>query len=631
MDFFTQQQQARVNTRKLVVYLTLAIISLLAITHSIFYFVFAFSQSSTRHGRRVTHIVADPVSYVNSRLFWFITLAIIGIVIFSTLYKWLTLRAGGSVIAEHLGGRLISNTTGNFQEQRLLNVVQEMALASGTPIPPVYILEENAINAFAAGYSPADAVIGITRGAITHLNRDQLQGVIAHEFSHIFNGDARLNLNLIAILHGILVIGLLGYYAMRGARHADGRAAAGLFGIGLGLVILGYGGIFFGNLIKAAISRQREFLADASAVQFTRNPDGIAGALKVIGGTSGSLVDNARVDEVTHLLFAEGKHFVANWWATHPPLEQRIKRIEPRWDGKFITQVAPSQVDESTGGIPVEPPPQGESMVKAAAVLASIAHIGTIDTEHLGYTQQLMQTMPLPLIDNSRTPEGAAQILLALVLSQTSLSTTLHPTAQQAIKNKRAEHSTILPVLDTLPERLRLPLIDICVGSIKQGSADAADTFLQQLDEYIALDKKTSLFEWCLKRIINHQVATFFHRSNSTHTLSRISNCTDDLSIVLSMFAQLDSGQGQQSLIREVADKYQLSGVNYLPPDKITANSFQNAVDRLQSLRPLDKPIAIKACAQVISHDAIVAVKEVELLRALSASWDCPMPPLLVS
>lgn len=618
MDFFQHQQQARVNTRKLVLYLFLAIVSLLAITHTIFFFVFSFGMYSPRNVQRAGHFAQDPVTYVNSGTFWFITIAILLIVIFATIYKWLSLRAGGAVIAEHLGGTLISNATGDFHEKRLLNVVQEMALASGSPVPPVYVLEENAINAFAAGHSTADAVIGITRGAITRLNRDQLQGVIAHEFSHIFNGDARLNLNLIAILHGILVIGLLGYFALRGARHASGRSAGLVVGIGFGLVVLGYGGTFFGNLIKAAISRQREFLADAAAVQFTRNPDGLAGALQVIGGTTGSLMDNSRVDEITHLLFAEGKHF-AGWWATHPPLDVRIKRINPHWDGKYITTTVQTPAEDN-GTAKAAAPQRSEEMIAAVAVLASINHIGTIDNEHLGYTRQLLQQMPAALINISRTPGGAASILLALVLSQ-----------QTTPREKLDAHADQIKLLVDLPERMRLPLIDLCIASLKQGNAEFADSFSKQLAEVIRLDNKTSLFEWCLDRIINHQLQAFFRRPARADKLLRISDCGKELSVVLSLLTQLDSRQEPALLVTEVAGKFRLRDVNYLPPEQISPGAFAQAVDHLQSLRPMDKPIAIKACAHVITHDEVVNVKEVELLRALSASWDCPMPPIIVS
>lgn len=630
MDFFNHQQQARVNTRKLVVYLLMAITSLLAITHAIFYLVFSMNLHSGRHDRYASKVTLIHGDYFNSKLFWFINIAILLIIAFATFYKWLTLRAGGAVIAEHLGAVLIPNSTKDFHEKRLLNVVQEMAIASGSPVPPVYVLEEDSINAFAAGHTPADAVITVTRGAIRYLNRDQLQGVIGHEFSHIFNGDARLNLNLIAILHGILVIGLLGYYAIRGARNASGRSAAFILGIGFGLVVLGYGGVFFGNLIKSAIARQREFLADASAVQFTRNPNGLADALKIVGGDVGSHLENAHVDEVTHLLFAEGKYFASNWWSTHPALETRIRRIEPRWDGRFISRPSVTETDDISEPT-VTTTAKPKAAVAAIAALASIEHIGTIDQEHLGYTHEMLQQMPVELINGSRTPNGATEILLALVLSQTSATERLPPASRQDIQQRQATHAQLITALTALPDRMRLPLIDLCVASLKQTTRDYADNFKQQLDEYINLDKKVSLFEWCLRRIVHHQTNAFFRGPVKPVKYLRISECSHELGIVLSLLTQFDSQQNPAQIVQATANKFNLQDISYTASKDIAAEQFQRAVDHLQNLRPLDKPIAIKACANVITHDGIVQINEIEILRALSASWDCPIPPILVS
>ena len=249
--------------------------------------------------------------------------------------------AGGTVVAERLGGRRVFPNTIDPAERRLLNVVEEMALASGVPVPPVFLLsEEQGINAFAAGYSPSDAVVGVTRGCAEQLTRDELQGVVAHEFSHILNGDMRLNMRLIGVLHGILLMGLIGRELLRLGAFGGGGALATkttapphLLVIGLAFMIIGFLGLFIGNLIKAAVSRQREYLADASAVQFTRNPEGIAGALKRIGAAVfGSKLATPRAAEASHMYFAEG---ISSLFATHPPLNDRIARIEPQWDGKY--------------------------------------------------------------------------------------------------------------------------------------------------------------------------------------------------------------------------------------------------------------------------------------------------------
>ena len=284
-NFFAQQDLARRNTRILVVLFTLAVLLLLLLTNIIALVSLGF---------------IDP-SFLSSSLDWqtlpwhlvgWVSIAVLAAVTIAVLFKWQQLRAGGKVVAESLGGiRLLPDSQDPLQ-RRLLNVVEEMALAANLPVPPVYLLPERGINAFAAGYSPADAVIGVTQGCLEQLSRDELQGVIAHEFSHIFHGDMRLNMRLVALLYGILVIGLIGEFLLRSSRASSmvrssrDKSPGGIMLVGLGLLIIGYTGTFFGNLIKAAVSRQREFLADASAVQFTRNPDGIAGALKKIGASS---------------------------------------------------------------------------------------------------------------------------------------------------------------------------------------------------------------------------------------------------------------------------------------------------------------------------------------------------------
>ena len=278
MNFFESQDNARRNTWKLIVLFGLALLSLIVVTNLIVMFVFGFAGSG------MTSMAATSSPQFNWSTFLTVSVAVTGVVLLGSLYKVNALSGGGARVAEMMDGKLLVSGTRDLHEKRVLNVVEEMAIASGTPVPPVYLMEEAGINAFAAGYSPSDAVIGVTRGTIETLSRDQLQGVIAHEFSHILHGDMRINIRLIGVLHGIMVLGIIGYTLMRtGAFQRRSKNAGGIVFLGLGLIVVGYVGTFFGNLIKAAVSRQREYLADASAVQFTRNPDGIAGALMQIG------------------------------------------------------------------------------------------------------------------------------------------------------------------------------------------------------------------------------------------------------------------------------------------------------------------------------------------------------------
>ena len=311
MDFFESQDAARQKTGRLVLLFVLAVVSIivsvyLVVSGALFY-------TAETEEARLWH----------PELFLAVATATVAVVAGGSLYKIAQLRGGGRVVAEALGGRLIPRDATDPQQRKILNVVEEMAIASGVPVPEVFVMEEEpGINAFAAGKTFSDAAIGVSRGAMKLLTRDELQGVIAHEFSHILNGDMKLNLRLIGVLHGILILAIIGRIVLRsaafsgGGRSRDDKGAGAIFMIlGIGLLAIGYIGVFFGHLIKSAISRQREFLADASAVQFTRNPDGIGGALKKIGGLSyGSKLINGRAEEVSHMCFGNALPPTGQGW-----------------------------------------------------------------------------------------------------------------------------------------------------------------------------------------------------------------------------------------------------------------------------------------------------------------------------
>ncbi len=332
MDFFEQQDKARKNTKMLVVYFVLAVVCIIASVYLAILLIFhVTSAKELPPGTSPPELVLwDP------RLFLYVVLGTIGVVAVGSLYKTLALSKGGSAVAESLGGRLVPADPGDPDERKLCNVIEEMAIAAGVPVPKIYVLdEENGINAFAAGHTPEDAAIGVTRGCMTLLSRDELQGVIGHEFSHILNGDMRLNLRIMGIIFGIVCLSVIGRVLIysRGGRGRQGGNP--MMYLGLALIVIGAIGLLFGRLIQAALSRQREFLADASSVQFTRNPAGLSGALQKIGG-AGSRIDSPHAGEASHMFFGNGlaKPFLGAF-ATHPPLDERIRAIDPAWDGEF--------------------------------------------------------------------------------------------------------------------------------------------------------------------------------------------------------------------------------------------------------------------------------------------------------
>ena len=458
MDFFRSQDIARRNTVKLVVLFALALLSLIAITNLLVMVMLGMVAESLPAN-------VPLLQRIDWHLFLWVSLAIVGVVGFGSLYKIASLSGGGARVAELLQGKLLIPGGSNLSEQKILNVVEEMAIASGTPVPPVYVLEEQGINAFAAGYTPADAVIGITRGAIETLSRDELQGVIAHEFSHILHGDMRLNIRLIGILHGIMVLGIMGYYLLRstGRTRRSKKGGGEIAVVALGLMVIGYAGTFFGNLIKAAVSRQREFLADASAVQYTRNPDGIADALKRIGGApQGSVLENPGASEISHALFSNGLRMsFSSLFATHPPLEQRIRRIQPQWDGSFEVTPKPAHAQAASregapGGGAEGGLARGSQAGMQAALLitdALLAQAGLVEASALrkGWKYAILVIFVVAAVIYS----GLTSSLMVL-LGRPLIRYTENKNAGEAMVRFALRHEMARDVEDVLARRSRL-------------------------------------------------------------------------------------------------------------------------------------------------------------------------------
>lgn len=635
MDFFQAQDNARQNTTRLVVLFALAVLSLVIMTNLLVMLVMNYFNRHAAPGPQ------SLFTHFDWQLFSLVGIGVIVVVAAGSLYKLLQLAAGGKVVAESLGGRLISPNTADPVRRKVLNVVEEMAIASGTPVPPVYVLEdETGINAFAAGYTTGDAVIAVTRGCIEQLNRDQLQGVIAHEFSHILNGDMRMNIRLMGILHGILVIGLIGYFILRSTAYSRssrrGSNAGPILGLGLGLVAIGFAGSFFGNWIKAALSRQREFLADASAVQFTRNTEGIAEALKKIGGlTQGSIIDNPAAPEMSHAFFCNGVNsFLTSLFATHPPLEQRIRRLDRHWDGKFIAPKA--EVDTVTPA-PRADKPQAATMaagVVAAGVMQAIDNIGQPDDAHVDYANKLLASLPPALREAARETYKARALIYTLVINDEAKvrDMQLVHLKQNGDAGVYAETIKLLPQIKNLDRQSRLPLIDIALGSLHQLSAAQYSLFKKNLQALIEADNKIDLFEWALQKIVQHHLDNEFeNRSPMSRTAkyTRLDPLRQECVLVFSLLAYAEHGSSlaTQHAFDAAAKQIQLAGIHLLPEAKINLQTLNTAIDKLALLNPLIKPQFLKACVACITADGKVSATERELLRAIANTIDCPMPP----
>ncbi|MEM9414949.1 MAG: M48 family metallopeptidase [Planctomycetota bacterium] len=681
-DFFEQQHVARKKTGRLVLFLILAMVGIVLVTYPIIAIALMFltgggGGADAQGVQGQTH----GLGFWNPEVFALVTIGTLAVTSLSSLYKIASLRSGGGgMVASSLGGVPVDPDTRDPQARKLLNVVEEMAIASGVPVPPVYLLEqERGINAFAAGYKPDDAVIGVTRGAVEQLSRDELQGVIAHEFSHILNGDMRLNIRLMGIIFGILVIGVLGRIALRGVfysggRKKDARAMIVVLVIGLLLMAIGAIGVFFGKLIKAAVSRQREYLADASAVQFTRNPDGIGGALKTLAAHSyGAHIENPHAEESAHMFFGSA---VSSWlggaMATHPPLPERIRRIEPGWDGtlpdlnqkrELLRSEKPRKKPKKladgvdlipgTDGVPGVPGGMLGTVVTGAVIAdaagaagsppadpstpaggTALESIGVLDDAHIAYARELIASIPGPLREAARQPFGARAVVLAVLLDEAD-----------AIRGKQLAHldqhaegpvaeltRSLAAAAEQLPREARLSLIDLCVPALQQMSSQQYEGFKRNLDALIEADQRVDLFEWTLRRLLTrHLEAHLFGPSDPRVHYYALKPVAEHCAVLLSTLARVGSkDEGEIDQAYSIGAKtLGLDGYALVSRDRCRLSAVGRGFDELAKLSPREKKTLLRGCAEVIGADGEITVAEGELMRAVADSLDCPMPPLL--
>lgn len=630
MDFFQAQDTARRKSSLLVVLFITAVVMITLVIYATVVGVLFWHHTNSG---------APFHGWWQLELFVPVAMGTVGLIGLGSFFKTLSLRSGGGVVARSVGGVLVNRQTTDHLERRLLNVVEEMAIASGVRIPEVYVMPEEGINAFAAGFSPDDAAVAVTRGALQTLNRDELQGVMAHEFSHILNGDMRLNIRLIGLLFGILLIALVGrtfLSSMRYARLSGGRGKnSGGIGIAIilaavALLVVGYFGVFFGRLIQAAVSRQREFLADASAVQFTRNPAGIAGALKKIGAHQvGSRIANTHAAETGHLVFAnalEGTPF--NLFATHPPLVQRIRAIEPAFNGKFPKFVPqPQEADARPGAKPRRtPPPLSPEQFMAVIVAAEAAE------PQAGATA--IEALPESLVNAARDPKCARGIILGLAYDPQNpvvaekhkqiIATTLDRSELDAC-------APLFPTIEALPHSMIFTLIDLCLPTVRaRGDQDIAG-FVQAIDDMIAADNQTTLFEFALRHVISRYLnATHEKARGPASQIHSFKPLVDEVSLLLSALANAggSSPAESQRAFKAGADKLGLirDQLAYAAGNTLALAPLENALAQLDSAVPPIKKAVMVALANTAAADGRIQPAELELLRAIAAALNCPAP-----
>ncbi len=631
-DFFERQTVARRNTKWLVVMFVFAVIAIVGTT-----FVGTAIVLGGASGQGRFPIEAPLLA----------SAAALGLIIIGSLYKTAQLAGGGTVVAERLGGRRMYPNTIDPTERRVLNVVEEMALASGVPVPPVFLLSnEQGINAFAAGYSPSDAVVGITRGCAEQLSRDQLQGVVAHEFSHILNGDMRLNLRLIGVLHGILLMGLLGRELLRfsswggGGRSRRNDGVAYLLLIGLVFMVLGFLGLLIGNLIKAAASRQREYLADASAVQFTRNPEGIAGALKRIGAAVfGSKLVTPRAAEASHMYFAEG---ISTLFASHPPLRERIRRIDPQWDGKYPPAL-PSDAVVGLGGdeagafvdaVATGPATAADlygQPVPVAVVRHAVNQVANPTELHREYVRELISAMPPAVIDAAHEPYGARALIFATLLDENADVRAAQLRALEKSTDPNVYELTLklVPAVHQLDVRALLPLVDMTLPALTALSPSQYQEFSRCFVQLVQADQRLGLFEWTLHQILLRHLRPQFEPVRSPPiNYYGLQQLGEQISVLLSTLAhasQHDDEAAFQAGLKHLKEV----PVRLLPREVCGVGQLDAALRELRLVAPKLRARLVDASAACICADRTVSVEEGELLRAICDMLNCPMPPLL--
>jgi Zn-dependent protease with chaperone function len=658
MNFFEAQDYARRSTSLLILLFLLAIVLLLLLSNFII-----FEYLYVRDFGSLTFSWSQLSQVFDANLSILLCCAIIGFITLGSLYKLIQLSSGGPAIAQQLGGVIVPRSSSDPLHKKILNVVEEMAIASGMPVPQVYILNEQGINAFAAGWKTTNAVIGITQGAVERLTRDELQGVIAHEFSHIFNGDMRLNIRLIAILHGILMIGMLGRIMLRSLRftrnsrggRGGGQALLVILGIGGVLMVVGYSGTFFGNWIKSLISRQREYLADASAVQFTRSSEGIANALKKIGGAiPGSALMTAAVDEYSHAYFALGdtRHGLFTF-STHPPLKERIYRIQPFWDGKYIfdaskpaTQVSDDEtVNEqqrqasrraaATSQATILATTLGAGIgasVSSHQVLRSLNNIGNVSQAQVDAAVDWKQALPEEVIDQAENPYSAQALILAILLHEdpaletAQLSELIEEIGELHTRNVKQ----VQQLVSGFARVQTLPLIDLALPTLREMTLPQYQRFKNSVQNLILADDQVDLREWMIQRLVlQHLDEHYGLRKKPLASYFVLGSAKYASELVLTMLAYMEHTEDEEA--RQAFDTAKRSiGAGALQISPVEALSFENldrAMDELELLKMPIKKRFLQACIGCITYDGQVTVQAYELTRAIASCLGCPMPP----
>jgi len=672
MDFYARQAQARSQTRWLLAAFFVAMLLVAIALDLVLFTVFGLTSPD--------YPDFAPLQFAARRpgVALFCTLVVLGVIGFSSLFKAIQLREGGSVVARSLGGTRIARDTSDFKRKRLHNVVEEMAIASGVPMPEIYVLEhESSINALAAGHTPANAAVVVTQGALDTLSRDELQGMIAHEFSHVLNGDMRLNVQLMGWLFGLAVVALIGRTLLRYAPRGR-RAAGGLLAAAFAVMVLGYIGLFFARVLQAAVSRQRERLADASSVQFTRNPDGLKGTLlKVAGLPEGSAIVEADAEQTAHMLFAPA--FVRRFPRTHPTLAERILELDPRFEVKRLPALAAEALKKvpifdaaeiakinatdlaknpaslmalaaaasaAAGGSTGTSSPAAAVGAAGAAIevtqptgIAVPAHataisekVGQVGTLHIDQAQALRLALPQSFREFAESGGRARALVLALLVSrddavrEQQFSLLAKTTSVEELGIVR----DTVPVAASLEPMLRLPALLQIFPTLRRLPIAERQSLAKLADNLIRADARVEVFEFCLA----HLLATLLRdeiEARSPHGNLSLEDGAAEIQVLFATLAHAGADDSRRARMAYEAGMQMVLPMRRPPyveiadwPQRLTAS-----LRRLEKLQPFAKKAVIEGLVKTIAHDDLLSISEAELLRTVCAALHCPLPPLL--
>ncbi len=634
MNFFQHQDRARKQTRRLMFAFALAVLVIVLAMNMVMLVIFGRFSAPDQNWLSGSFWRGNATVVVWTSL---ITVGVIGL---ASLFRASQLRGGGATVATELGGVAVDGSTADPLRRRLLNVVEEMAIASGVPVPQVFVLEhEQGINAFAAGWSSADAAVAVTRGALETLSREELQGVIAHEFSHVFNGDMRLNIRLMGVLFGILVIAVVGRKLLSSMRYSFSSRrrnnAGAIVLIAVAVMIIGYIGLFFGRWIQAAVSRQREYLADASAVQFTRSPEGIAGALIKIGATVHGSRLLANTEEIGHMLFARG--MASKLFATHPPLEDRIRRIEPSFSPEQFKEVAMTLRREQQ-----RKSAEQEMQAERGSVESALPGGLTLDPGQLldrigeaGVTQALLaaallQSVPQPLERAAHSDEWAAEVLLYLLLAE---EPELRENQLLQIAQKRGSDSEqrvreLLGMTPRLASELRLPLMEMAFPSLRRRPERELLEMMRLVDDLVAIDGHVDVFEYVMAKLLNREIEQAFNPTgNVSRGRARLAELAPEISGLIGIVARLGHPGDSEAERNAIAAAMAVLGLEQQPAESGPwQQKLEHILARLGRLRPEARARLIEALLTCSRHDGEIRTSEYELLRLIAGMLDVPLP-----